>query len=659
MFHPGARPAIRNSFTHTGSQKGKPGVRARLPALNRLVDKRPCFVIFTVIRNRIDLFRDTIEVITTVNFMPRLLRQFTGILCTTLLAAGTVTPMFAADQPTQARDQSAISVPPAPSPDPLGTPPAPPTKPAQSKETLKPLAPKVAPTAAPPDGTPNGASPPAGGNPPAKPPAAAANQPTKPAAMPPAAPAIKDFNAISDLEKVMFGVAQPTIPLEYRLDRLESEVFHQTNPDWTAQQRIARLQKTLLGTGNGAAPPATAGDDGAYTRGWPSPDPAGAPSANAAGNPWLPPLPTVPDMQLNGPPPNAEAQSILPMPGNLTSPEFQKEMPREQLEQFALQVINDARYKQGLSELKWDDVAYKVSKDLIGDLCKRNTVAHVNTNGANPDVRYTKAGGTDCLVESVVGIKLKGRPKPNKELVYDILKELTGHQDDRDAMLSRFATNFAFTFDISANSDKIIACAETVTEQAHVKPIPAEAEVGDKVDIAGVLTGPYHFAKITVAWEGLPPPDDSEEQDEAAPYFPPLDYEAYARRSEHDFQKAARIATLAGIGLALAGGVFMPPVALAAPLIAASTSTVKPKAISEIPVRGGVKVDGQTFAYKAPLSKDNKEGIYYVTVWAQSEVDQMPFAVSRRAIIVHAAPAQTQGKHATEIVDAHAKKESK
>src|SRR6185437_15535793 len=119
----------------------------------------------------------------------------------------------------------------------------------------------------------------------------------------------------------------------------------------------ARLQKTLLGTGNGAPPPAAASDADAYSRGLP-PGVTGD-----AGNPWLPPLPTaVPNIPLNSQAPNTEAQSVLAMPANLNSPEYQKQMSREQLEQFDLQVINDARYAQGLSELKWDDVAYKVSK---------------------------------------------------------------------------------------------------------------------------------------------------------------------------------------------------------------------------------------------------------------------------------------------------------
>src|SRR5262249_2642483 len=149
-----------------------------------------------------------------------------------------------------------------------------------------------------------------------------------------------------------------------------------------------------------------------------------------------------------------------------------------------------------------------------------------------------------------------------------------------------------------------------IIKQGDVAPIPAEANVGDKLDLKGVITGPYKFARITVAWEGILPAsaDDAEEQDEALPYFPPLDYEAYARRSEHDWQKGKQALQLAGITLAIAGGIFMPPVALAAPLIAATgNSTMQPKAVSEIPVRGGVHVDGAAFSHKLPLSKDNKE----------------------------------------------------
>jgi hypothetical protein len=79
--------------------------------------------------------------------------------------------------------------------------------------------------------------------------------------------------------------------------------------------------------------------------------------------------------------------------------------------------------------------------------------------------------------------------------------------------------------------------------------------------------------------------------------------------------------------------VFIPPVALAAPLIAASVGTSTPKPVSEIPMKGGVKSDGSNFTHKLVLNNQGKEGIYYVTIWASNGDQILP--VSRRAIIAH------------------------
>jgi uncharacterized protein YkwD len=460
--------------------------------------------------------------------------------------------------------------------------------------------------------------------------------------MPPTAPPLEKYSQVAELEKVMFGIPQPNIPLEYRLDRLESEVFHQTNPEWDAQRRIDRLKSILLGTG--APPSAVAGERGlspAPAVDYPTANSPYVPSygqpATAApymtpANPYLPPsLGNVPlDVAPGTPPP---PEQYLPLPAEASSPSFTKQASRDELEQYALQLVNDMRSSQGLQPLEWDATAHKLARSLVADLCRRNTVSHQDAAGNNPDVRYTREGGTDCLVESLACLKTKALPTPNKALVYSILKELISHQDDRDSLLSPHASHFAFSFDVSNAHDKLLACAETVTRAADVEPIPAEVHVGDKVPVKGIIKGPYRFYKITIAWEGTPPPDDSQDQDEAMPYFPPLDYEAYARKSEHDWSKQQRILQIAGIGAALAASVFVPPVALAAPLIASAGGTARPKPISEIPVRGGVHVDGPAFEHTVALSKDNKEGIYYITVWAQSEADQQPFAVSRRAVM--------------------------
>jgi uncharacterized protein YkwD len=421
----------------------------------------------------------------------------------------------------------------------------------------------------------------------------------------------------------MFGVTHPDIPLEYRLDRLESEVFHQTNPEWDTPHRVERLQQTLLGNQQNGASSAP------YPPGYGT-DPR---QQAAFGG-----LPAPPGQSLAPLPPMRPTMGAPRQPERTyDSPEYSKQLSRGQLEQFALTRINDDRSQQGLDAVTWDDTAYKIAKELVVDLCKRNTISHLSAKLENPDVRYTKSGGADAIFESLTGIKTPTKPTPNKAMVAKMIDQLEQQQDDRDSLMSPHATQFAYYFDWSADKSKLIGAAEVITRHSTVNDLPKEISVGDKLEVKGLITPPYKFQKITIAWEGFPQDagNDSEDSDEALPYFPPLDYEAFARKSEHDWQKGTRLLQIGGIGLALAGGLFIPPVALAAPLIAATGSNVKPKAVSEIPVKGGVKVDGAMFEDKIQVSNGSKEGIYYITVWANRDSDGNPVAVSRRAVLAH------------------------
>jgi len=503
-----------------------------------------------------------------------------------------------------------------------------------SQPTGKPLVPKTAPVM-----------------PPVAPPIK--KQPVEPAATAPAKPigaelAAENSAQVSELERLMFGEPQPKIPIEYRLDRLESEVFHSTNPDWDISRRIDRLNQTLVGSGGATTPTAPLPyppDNNPYPTAAGAPYPPGSATPyqgnDPSGQPGLP----YNQQAGNYPTPNYSQEPLpqkpavsMPPPPNVDTPEFQNELPKPEAEKYALDRVNQMRTHNGLPGLLWDDTAHKVAEQHVSDLCNRNTVSHHNAAGENPDMRYTKAGGTDALLESIVSLKANGNVRFNKAIVAKIIEEQIRSQDDRDAMLSPHATRFAFSFSNTQKADRLIACTEIVTDQAELESIPNEVKVGDKVEIKGVIKGPYKFLKITLAWEGISANGDisaAEEQDEALPYFPPLDYTAFAKRSEHDWDKAIRLAQLGGIGIALAGGLFFPPVALAAPLIAASGSNMKPKAVSDIPIKGGVKISGNAFEHKAVISKDNKEGIYYITVWVQADSDPTPIAISRRAIIAH------------------------
>lgn len=423
------------------------------------------------------------------------------------------------------------------------------------------------------------------------------------------------YPVIGQLEQITFGSARPQMPIEERLTQLEQTIFHQTYPQLSLFDRSQKLRDTLLG---------------------PRVDPDIPPPRIQARPPVQPPLPEPPAGE-NLPLPDVPGQSAPEAPPEAlwSQPFFQEELTRSELERYALELVNEDRHQLGLHPLEWDDTAAHVAREQVEDLARRNTVSHLNSKGLNPDQRYTTAGGNDALLENLAAIPSDLAPKDNRALVARAIFIMKGRQDDRDALLSPDATHFGFSIGRTHNKQYVVACAEVITKHAIMHPIPHEIKVGEKIEVKGVILQPYRFQRLTLAWEGLPdkPPADPEEvSTEAMPYFPPLDFVAYAQKAEKDWEKTKAILRTVGVMAAIAGGMFVPPVALAAPLIAMAGTGGEAKAAPDIPVRGGIKLEGALFQGNVPVDNNGKEGLYYITVWAASP-EAKPVPVSRRTVV--------------------------
>lgn len=448
------------------------------------------------------------------------------------------------------------------------------------------------------------------------------------------------YPVLGQLEVITFGHANAQLPVNERFNQLETAIYHQTYPSLSLSDRMSRLQETLLGKNV-------------------DPDERTNYAKNIFSNPGNFQM-EEPGMQSSLPTaPGAGAKSIDPrLLAAWRQPFFQEVLDRDKLERFALDLVNQHRQQLGLAALQWDDLSASVARGLVDDLCARETVSHLNKNGENPDVRYTRAGGNDALSESLAAIGGAPAKKLNRELVARCIEEMKSHQDDRDSLMSADATHFAFSVAPAKSGNKALACAEVVTKHAILHPIPEALKLGERIEVKGVVLEPYKFQKLTIAWEGNSPdslPGQAEpevEQDEAMPYFPPLDYVAYASKAEHDREKLMAILRTTGVIAAIAGGMFMPPVALAAPLIAMAPSGGEPKAAADVKVHGGMKTQGSTFSGVVPVNHQNKSGLYYLTVWAATSDFGHLVPVSRRTIVVKPADDSDRLAPAAENPDA-------
>lgn len=415
------------------------------------------------------------------------------------------------------------------------------------------------------------------------------------------------YPLVSKMEVITFGKEKKDLLLSERLAVLEQEVFHQTYPEFSLFDRTQKLKLTILG-----------------------PDQLTQEELST-----LVPLLSSPVPQSTEKKPNPE-MTYFELVAN--DADNQMGVDVSDLPAYALQLLNKARTQLNFPPLISDEIANKVAEAHIEDLYNRKVVSHISKAGENPDLRYTIAGGAGALTESLALLKpeLVKKNEYTRALVARAFKLLLEKQDDRDALLSPNATGFGFAMRLLPGEKRAIVCMEVSTVHGTISSAAAPIGIGEKIVIEGNVESPYKFAKITVAWEGLSDemPETADEVDEALPYFPPLDYVAYAHKSEHDYgaaKTALRMGLFAGV---IAGGLFVPPVALAAPLVMmAPGGSDDPKPMSDIPVHSGVKIEGSNFSGKIPLNNGGKAGIYYVTVWAYSGTDKL-VPISRRAFVL-------------------------
>lgn len=465
------------------------------------------------------------------------------------------------------------------------------------------------------------------------------------------APLKDSYPAIGQLEQVTLGSSNPADNIDHRLASLESAIFKKTFEYDSLFDRTERLKKTILGAQEVDPNSAAGREEAAAARSnGQAPRTGGTASgANSSSNPsdWI-----------ENPHPALESLTeVHYLDEQAALPENMVAVSAPELAQYAVSLLNRERQAYGVAPVTPDNVGEQMAGELASDLAKRNVLSHFSSTGDGPDRRLTLLQGTDALNEGIASVKTSeiGSTRMCKAAVARILKTMLGRQDDRDALLNPDATHIGFALALTADRERVVAAVEVLTRHATMIPLASEVNVGDKIEVRGVLQSPYLFDKVTIAWESYNPeatasaPDESEE---ALPYFPPLDYIAYSSRSEGNHDKAMLLLKTGLIVGAVGAGLFFPPAAMAVPLIALSGGPSEIKPVSDIPVKGGIKVDGGSFSGHIPLSNNSKPGLYYVTVWAVQAKGQKSIPISRRVLLAKAASPEVQAanEHAEEKV---------
>lgn len=419
------------------------------------------------------------------------------------------------------------------------------------------------------------------------------------------------YPAVGRLEELTFGVTRADSPIADRLTGLENAVFAHTYPDDSLFDRTERLKRTLLGEST---------------------------AAGSAANPYYETDPNQPTWFDDPLAAQSEDQELAYLDELASRPENREAVPSNVIAEFVLELFNLERRKRNMPPLENDELIQRMADEQMADMQGRGAISHLDSQGANPDRRYTLLGGTNAITESLVSVNTAdlGSSRITKAAAALMIKDMLKRQDDREALLAPESTHVATSMGATRDGTRIFGCTVIMTRRGVIHPVAEQVKVGEKIDVEGEVFQPYKFDRITVAWESLedaPVPEDPG-GDEALPYFPPLDYVAYREKSEKDYSKAITALKAVGLVAAIAGGMFVPPVALAAPLIImAGPDPTEAKPQSDIPVHGGIKVHGNSFSGHVPLNNDSQEGLYYLTVWGTLGDGARPVAISRRIVI--------------------------
>jgi uncharacterized protein YkwD len=264
-------------------------------------------------------------------------------------------------------------------------------------------------------------------------------------------------------------------------------------------------------------------------------------------------------------------------------------------EKYVLALINRDRAEKGLSQVRWDETAFRAARRHAHDLAANGITSHVGTDGSVPEQRYTEAGGMAMVMENAGCINdherrpVESAPALPPERVAAIekgfLDEVPPHDGHRRNILT--AMHVAVGVGVAKPTGVDVACVveEFVDDYGEYEALPTKASAKQAVRVAGKIRVPATIAGVGVSRIDLPKPRQAAELGPRG-YAIPAPYVTY-----------------------------WPP------------GFVTPKEVT-------IDAEKRTFSITVPLDDRGRRGLYGVSVWAMLPGVATPTMVSLRTIEV-------------------------
>jgi len=195
------------------------------------------------------------------------------------------------------------------------------------------------------------------------------------------------------------------------------------------------------------------------------------------------------------------------------------------LQSRALDLINQSRAAEGLSQVAWDDSAAQVAQAHAEDMLTAPFFSHWNRQGYGPDHRAAlDAGMTDAVLENIHMARRRtsnDQPASIEDWPQRILDAHLGLMDSpghRRNIMDPAHTHVGIGIAYRPEIGEMRLVQEFVNRYVELDPLPAELSVGAEVVISGRLINGATDPLINLAYEPLPQPMSVEQLNETGNY---------------------------------------------------------------------------------------------------------------------------------------------
>jgi uncharacterized protein YkwD len=404
--------------------------------------------------------------------------------------------------------------------------------------------------------------------------------------------------AVTQLEKKVFGITYLREPVEKRLARLEENVFGQASTNGSADQRIQKLNKVF------------------------------EVQTTQAPESFKKELEQIAQQEKN-----SQTQQQVSQKPEEAETKVQILPNQTELAQKMLRIINQERSFRSLRALNEDQISTKVALEQASYMAQTRQFSHFGVKGKNPDQRYTEAGGMGKVEELVDGFFAtadeKGQIIPvevNAETPNQLMDAILKVPDKADIVFNIEANAAGISFVVSPDKRQLAVVIEILSDFTSIAGLPVKSQPA-VINVSGSVGQGYKFAWIGVAQKEL---DLTEKVEvEASPYFPPIDKVIYADKTG---DRAKSIAKTGGMILAMVAA----PFTYGASMLVADIlmqSIAQTYQAQDVEVRSGMRASDSSFNGNIGIGEWGP-GLYYVSVWAFPARAKKPVIVSRRTVLV-------------------------